>query len=216
MFKEIKDRWGILKLTLPHPAILSVFGMLQAAWIIIVFFVPGQSDSVLLLLFLSIPWYAWVIGWLALLWAGSIEYSLKRKENFDTTSLNFFKAFLDFLVKEGHVLYQRAEEKEFYSKIDQWQRKVVQGIAIGLGPRESEKYFEKMDTQYSLTKAYRESQASGSNEPLCRILRGSLEELSVLRTNLTETQDFEREELEDLKKANLTIPPARQLPPGKG
>lgn len=150
-----------------------------------------------------VPWYGWVIGWLVLLWVSALEYSVKRKEEFDKTSLNFFKAFLDFLIQQGSRLFEDAGEKNFYSKLNDWQHQVIQGIAIGLGPAESEKYFQKMESQNSITQAYRESQDSGSSEPLCRLLQENIDELKTIKINLAETRDFEKADLEAIKNIKL-------------
>jgi hypothetical protein len=158
------------------------------------------------------PWYSWAIGWFALLWATSIEYSLNRKENLDQTSLDFFKAFLESLIQQGHQLFHHSEEKDFYSKINDWQHMVIEGIAIGLGHEESQKVFQKMDSDHPLTDAYREFLSSRSSEPLCRSLQKNLEELELIRKSLAETKFYEKGELEALKRANFTSGSRPQLP----
>lgn len=212
MFNPLKDRLDILKRTLPHPLLLVAFGVLQAMKALPILLPTAKIHPQVLKFSLLTPWYYWVIGWLSLLWLGSIEYSLQRKQKFDNTSLNFFKAFLDFLIKEGHKLFSHSEEKDFYSKINDWQHMVIEGIAIGLGHEESQKYFQKMDTEYPLTKATKESSAQGNNEPLCKALQGNLEALETIRLNLTETKVYEKGELETVKKRDSIGTSFPQLP----
>src|SRR5581483_12117520 len=107
-------------------------------------------------------------------------------ERFDLTSHNFFRAFLDFLIQEGHKLYGRSEAKDFYQQVSDWQRMVIQGLAVGRGVEESKAFHERMEIQHPLNQAYREAEKSGSNEPLCRALQGNLEELSTLRLALAD------------------------------
>src|ERR1700722_17024926 len=145
MVKWLKDRFEIIVLTLRHSPFLVIFGVMQIIELILLKLPPSILNSRLLKVFMWVPWYAWVIGWLFLLWLGAIEYSFRKKERFDFTSANFFKAFLDFLINEGGKLAAYSEDKDFYSKVSDWQRQVVGGIAIGLGPVESEKYFQRVD-----------------------------------------------------------------------
>ncbi len=192
-------RLEILKLTLHRPILLAVFGLLQIGQFILILVPTAKLSGPLSAISTLIPWYGWIIGWLISLWTASIEYSVQRKREFDKTSLNFFKAFLDFLIHQGNALFNDAGEKDFYSKLNDWQHQVIQGIAIGLGPQESEKYFQKMDYQTPLPKAYRESQDSSSSDPLCKWLQENLTELNQIRLELTETADFKEEHLERVK-----------------
>ncbi|HEY5037667.1 MAG TPA: hypothetical protein VIJ93_01190, partial [bacterium] len=89
------------------------------------------------------------------------------------------------------------------SRIKFWQHQVIQGIALGLGPEESEKYFQKVDSESPVMEAYRESLTLKTNEPLCKALQANLEELKLIRFNLTETKKYEQGELETVKKINL-------------
>jgi len=149
---------------------------------------------------------------LTLFWYASLEYSVDRKKVFDQTSLNFFKAFLEFLISEGNNLFNSAEEKSFYSKVKFWQDQVIQGIAIGLGPEASERYFQKMDGSHSVTEAYKESLSQKTNEPLCLALRANVEELKDIRLNLSETKIYEKGELEAVRNIKLANEPG---PEGK-
>jgi hypothetical protein len=212
MLHWIKERLGIIQAILPRPVFLAVFGLSQSVRILLALAPAPTAGSLRSEILDWTPWYGWVIGWLALLWAGAIEYSLKRKENFDMTSLNFFKAFLDSLIQEGHQLFHHSDQKDFYSKINDWQHMVIEGIAIGLGPEESQKYFQKIDNQYPLTEAYRDFLGSRSSEPLSRSLQVNLEELELIRRSLRETKVFEKGELEALKRANFAGGPHPQLP----
>lgn len=189
MLQWLKDRWEILWLSLKRPLLLLVFAAFQAAAILLGLLPPPGWLSPFLGWFTSIPWYGWVIGWLIVLWSCTLDYSVDRKKSFDETSTNFFKAYLDFLLKEGRQLFQYADDKDFYSKISNWQRKAVQGIAIGLGPSESGKFFQKMESQSPLEQAYRKSQEQKTSEALCRSLEDRLEELGQIRLNLPEAED---------------------------
>ena len=195
----LKVRFDIFKLSLRSPVLLGIFGILQVVQLLLALVPRFSASAKLLKISILLPWYGWVIGWLVILWISLLEYSVKRKEEFDKTSLNFFKAFLDFLIQQGNHLFEDAGEKHFYSKLNDWQHQVIQGIAIGLGPGESEKYFQKMDRQSSMTKAYRQSQDSGSIEPLCRFLQDHLKELEAIRMSLKEAKDFEKADLEAVK-----------------
>lgn len=101
MIHWLQDRVEILRLNLQRPILLAVFGILQAGQIILSLVPSAKLKEPLLGISVMVPWYVWVIGWLALLWHASIEYSIHRKKEFDKTSLNFFKAFLDFLIHQG-------------------------------------------------------------------------------------------------------------------
>jgi hypothetical protein len=135
-----------------------------------------------------------VIGGTLFLWVAALEYTLKRKEVFDQTSSAFFKAYLDHLIREGHHLFKSSEAKDFYLKIGDWQRKAVQGIAIGLGPEASSHLFQAMDTQNPLSEAYKESLKLRSNEPLCKSLHANLEELEKIRTEVANPPEPEGDE----------------------
>ena len=126
------------------------------------------------------------MGWLAAFWLSTLEYSVRRKKSFDETSINFFRAYLDFLIHEGNKLFDHSAEKEFYSRINDWRHQALQGIAIGLGPAASEKFFQKMEAKNPLSEAYRKSTAANANEPLCLSLQEHLEELSVMRMELND------------------------------
>ncbi len=194
MFHWLKIRLEIIRLTLRNRALLMFLFFL-----ILAPFVLGRTLPVGLRNYL--PWYAWGMGWLGLLWFASIEYSLQRKEVFDQTSSAFFKAYLDHLIREGHGLFHRSEEKDFHLKIGDWQRQAVQGIAIGLGPEESRIYFQRIDSQNPLTEAYKESQSLHSNEPLCRTLQGNLEELEIIRTKVSGPKALEAGQVDEMKTA---------------
>jgi hypothetical protein len=207
MTKWLKDRLEILKLILLRQKNLAAFGVLLIFKFLLDLIPPVKTSPLLAQISTFLPWYGWVIGWFALLCFAAIEYSLERKEVFDQTSLNFFKAFLEFLINQGNNLFNDAEDKNFYSKIKFWQEQVIQGIAIGLGPQESEKYFQKMDSQNSVTEAYRESVNKNTNEPLCRALQANVEELKAIRLNLFETKIYEKGELEGMKNIKLANEP---------
>lgn len=203
MILWLQNRMDVIRLTLRHPVLLGVFGILLAIRFSLALFPSSKTNIHTLEMFMGFPWYGWALVWTGLLWVASIEYSVRRKEEFDKTSLNFFKAFLDFLIKQGHHLYDCSGDEDFYSKINDWQHQVIQGIAIGLGPEESEKYFQKMDGQNPLPKAYRASRDSSSSEPLCLWLQENLAELDQIRMGLTGTKDFKEEELERIKNTKL-------------
>ncbi len=192
MIKWFKDRFQLIQLIFQHSPLLVVLAILQIAGFVVGLVPPWAMTKPILAIEKWVPWYAWVIGWLALLWWSAIEYSLRRKERFDFTSKNFFKSYLDFIINEGGKLGAHSDDKDFYSKVSDWQRQVVEGIAIGLGPVESEKYFQKVDGKNPLTEAYRESVETKSNDPLCRALLENIEELRMIRLSLTESESYEQ------------------------
>jgi hypothetical protein len=202
VIKWFKNRFEIFFLTLRHSPFLVIFGVLQIIELILLKFPPSIVNSKLLQVSAWVPWYAWVIGWLLLLWLGAVEYSFRKKERFDFTSASFFKAYLEFLINEGGKLAGYSEDKDFYSKVSDWQRQVVGGIAIGLGPMESERYFQKMDGKNPLTEAYRESLTLKNNDPLCRALLENVEELKAIRQNLTGAESYESDRIGSGKKKN--------------
>src|SRR5581483_7651502 len=121
MFQALKLRAQLILASLPHPAILFVLGTLQVLWAVgNHVYSPSSDINLAVFLFLLIPGYVWVIVWLALFWLSTLEHSLDRKERFDLTSHNFFRAFLDFLIQEGHKLYGRSEAKDFYQQVSDW------------------------------------------------------------------------------------------------
>lgn len=189
MIQWLKERWEILRLSLKHPLLFLVFSALQVAAIVLDFFPPPPALVPFLHWLTGLPWYGWVMGWMAVLWLSTLEYSVERKKRFDETSVNFFKAYLEFLIKEGRQLFNHADDKDFYSKISDWQRKAVEGIAIGSGHEESQKFFQKVESKSPLSEAYRESTASRSSEALARCLETRLEELSFIRLSLPENEE---------------------------
>jgi hypothetical protein len=203
MKKWLQDRLEIIRLTFQIPALAVLFALLLLAPFLVRRLLPAPFGS-------WIPWTVWGMVWLVFLWFASIEYSLKRKEVFDQTSEAFFKAYLDHLIQEGHHLFNRAEEKDFHLRIGDWQRKAVEGIAIGLGPEESRKLFHAMDTQNPLTQAYKESQDSRSNEPLCRTLLGNLEELKVIQKKVAGPAELGAGGPDPVKQAKVQVE-ARQI-----
>ncbi len=230
MLQWLKDRWEILR-SLEHPLPFLVFGFFQVVAVLLALFPPTGRAARFVGWLGSISWYGWVIGWLLVLWGSTLTYSVERKKRFDKTSANFFRAYVDFLMKEGHQLFHHAGETGYFSKINDWQRKAIQGIAIGLGPKASEDFFQKVESKSPLSDAYRESTASKSGEPLSRALQVRLEELSLLRTGLPEDKEEREKERGDLlaldagkserdapKTAGLLtgeieVPPVKRLPP---
>lgn len=227
MLQWLQDRWQILR-SFENPIPFLALGLFQIGFLLVVVFPPTGAAAPLLAWMAALPWYIWIIGWLLVLWLSTLRYSVDRKKRFDETSANFFKAYLEFLVKDGHQLFHREGEKDYYSKVYDWQRKAIQGIAIGLGPKESEDFFQKVDSKSPLSAAYRESAASGSNEPLSRALQVRLEELNAIRLGLPEKEDEGKKEraLENagtrekvpvqpagLLTGEMENPPTRRLPP---
>ena len=210
MLQWLQDRLEIIRLTFRHPVLLLAFGLFQAAVLSLRHF-SGENGVWYGLL--DFPWYAWTIGWLAVFWLTTLEYSVHRKKSFDETSNNFFKAYLDFVIREGHGLYNRADDKNFYTQVNEWQRRAVMGIAIGLGPQESEKFFQKMEGKSPLQEAYRKSQESRTNEPLCRALQDNLDELGGMRMKLLESSEKVKGGLATPKNPD---PDFRGSPPPQG
>jgi hypothetical protein len=218
MSKWLHARLGIIKATLPRPIFLLFFGVLQVGWLLLAFSHSVLDQTWAARIVQVLPWYAWILLWLVLFSASSIEYSLERKENFDKTSRNFFKAYLGFTIREGHQLFKHSEEDGFYSKVSHWQRRAIEGIGIGLGHQASEEFFHKMESQASLEKAYKESIDLKINEPLCQALQMNLEELELIGRNLPFSGE-EREEWNELtvgKEAEgpKAHPSQPMLPPG--
>ncbi len=197
MIKSLKERLEIIKLTLGNPVLLGVFAVLQATRFVFGRIPPSKANTRLWEIVLWLPWYGWVIGWLVILWFVSIEYAVKRKEVFDQTSMAFFKAYLDSLIKQGNGLFDLSEEKDFFSKINDWQHRVIQGLAIGLGPEASQKYFHKMDKKNPAPDPKQGSSLALKNsDSLCRILQENLEELNRIRMDLAATSGEEKADLE--------------------
>jgi len=176
----LKIRLETFRDSLPHPVLLAALGFLQTARIYWAYRPPSLS-SIPLTGFLQIPWFLWALAWTLLLWVSTLNHSAKRKETFDLTSRNFFGAYLDHLIREGHGLYDHSGEGNFYFRLDGWQHKAIEGIAIGLGHESAEKFHQAMEGQYPLVKAYQDSKEAGNGEPLCRALQGHLEELEKMR-----------------------------------
>ena len=206
MLQWLKDRFEIIGLTFRHPGLLAAFGLFQAAVLLLGRYLPPAEPNRFYGGLLSIPWYSWTIGWLAVLWLTTLEYSVHRKKSFDETSNNFFKAYLDFVIREGHGLFNRADDKNFYTQVNEWQRRAVMGIAIGLGPKESEKFFQKMEGKSPLQEAYRKSREARSNEALCRALQDNLDELGGMRMKLLEGVEKEKGGLATLKNSDPDFP----------
>ena len=204
MVQWLKIRVEIIKLTLRNPTLI-VFLLILVAVQLVLALVPASKMNVYLFDLLTfIPWYDWVIGWLVLFWFASIEYSLNRKEVFDQTSMAFFKAYLDSLIKQGNGLFNHSEEKNFFSKINDWQHQVIQGLAIGLGPEASQKYFHKMDQKNTVKEPGKGSSLTlKTSDSLCRILQENLEELNRIRTDLPEAPGEDKTDLEADKNIKL-------------
>ncbi len=215
MPKWIKVRLGIILAALPRPFYFIALGLLQIGWIILSMAQPSANPDFDSKWAAWVPWYAWVIAWLALMGAGFIEHSLRQKESFDKTSVNFFKAYLGFLIQEGQKIFEHSHEHDFYYRIKRWQRMAIEGIGIGLGHQASENFYHKMESQDPLEKAYREFEISKSNETLCRALKTNLDELDSMRLSLPEAETDR--ELKDtppiVQKTELHLPPKLQLPP---
>jgi hypothetical protein len=204
MVQWLKIRLEIIKLTLRNPTLIVFLLVLVAVQLTLASVPPSKMNVHLFDLLTFIPWYGWVIGWLVLFWFASIEYSLNRKEVFDQTSMSFFKAYLDSLIKQGNGLFNYSEEKDFFSKINDWQHQVIQGLAIGLGPEASQKYFHKMDQKNTVKDPGRGTSLSlKTSDSLCRILQENLEELNRIRMGLKETPGEERDNLEVDKNIKL-------------
>ena len=185
----LKRRLEIIRLALGDSRWFPLLALFQGLVFLLRWIPPVPGTEFLI----RVPWYAWAIGWLFLLWISTLEYSLERKGRFDFTSMNFFKSYLDFILNQGGALLAQSESPDFYAKVSEWQRQVVEGIAIGLGPAESEKFFQKMDGQFPLGEAYRRFKETGSPEALCLALEENLRELRVLRLRLTGPEKQEME-----------------------
>jgi hypothetical protein len=204
MVQWLKIRFEIIKLTIRNPALILFLVILLSVQLIRGLVPPSKMNARLFELLTFIPWYGWVIGWLVLFWLASIEYSVKRKEVFDQTSRAFFKAYLGSLIKQGNDLFNHSEEKDFFSKINDWRHRVIQGIAIGLGPEASQKYFHKMESKNPVQEPDKSSSlALKTSDSLCRILQENLEELNRIRTELPEAPGEEKPDLEADKNIKM-------------
>ncbi len=215
MIQWLKNRWEVLG-SLGHPLPFLVFGFFQVAGVLLSLFPPAGWAAHLVGWLRAVPWYGWAIGWLFILWGSTLTYSVERKKRFDLTSSNFFRAYLDFLIKEGHQLFHHAGEADYFSKINDWQRKAIQGIAIGLGPKASEDFFQKVESRSPFSDAYRESTASKSGEPLSRALQARLTELGFIRMSLPESENEEQSKgglvaKEEVRKQRASAPTAGLL-----
>jgi hypothetical protein len=181
MHPWLKNRLETAQAALPHPGFLAVFAILQVIWIILVFSPSPGNLNPFFHVFRLMPWYGWTLGWTAILWLSTLDYAAGRKRSFDETSRHFFGAYLDHLMREGHQLFGVAGNSDFYFRVNDWQRKAIEGIAIGLGHEEAEGFFQRMEGQHPLSRAHQESQDSGNGEPLCRALQGNLDELDRIR-----------------------------------
>jgi hypothetical protein len=191
MFRALKDRLWLLPLTLPHWRVFLPLGFLQLSWIVFTFF-PGFPLRTNFREYLEkVPWYAWVIVWLLAFWISSLEHALGRKRKFDSVSAKFFKAYLNNLLETGYGLFERSGEKDFYSRINDWQHRVIEALGIGLGHQASERFFQKMDSLHPLSQAYREAQDKRDQGPLLRWLQGHLDELDAIRSSLEDPKLLE-------------------------
>jgi hypothetical protein len=206
MLKALKDRFRVLPLTLPHWRVFLFLGFFQVTWAILVAF-PQLRDRAGSWDLSRIPWYAWVIAWLLAFWLSSLEHALGRKRKFDAVSAKFFKAYLNNLIESGHGLFQGAGEKDLYSRINDWQHRVIEALGIGMGHQESARFFQKMDSLHPLAKAYRESQEKRDPEPLLRWLQGNLDELLAIREALEGPKLLEEAEYRSAGKDRGVSPP---------
>jgi len=196
MIQWFRDRWEILRLSLKRPAPFLVFAFFQGAALLLGYFPPPGSIRPFVDWLIQMPWYGWVIGWLVVFGMTTLDYSVERKKRFDLTSANFFRAYLEHLLKDGSQVFQHAGEKDFYTRINDWQHKAVQGIAIGLGPEQSKDFFQKVEAKSPLSEAYRQATASKSDEPLAKSLEVRLEELNLIRLSLPEKEEEPGKELQ--------------------
>jgi len=216
MFQALKDRLRLLPLTLPHWRAFLPLGFLQLGWLVLTFFPDFPLGTNARGYLERVPWTAWVILWLLVLWFSSLEHALGRKRKFDAVSAKFFKAYLNNLLETGHALFERSGEKDFYSRINDWQHRVIEALGIGLGHQASERFFQKMDSLHPLTQAYREAQEKRNQEPLLRWLQGHLEELDAIRSTLADPQQLEEAQEPPLKregKPREEDPRQLRLPP---
>lgn len=186
MLSWFRDRVEVLRLLFKDPSLLWALGLLQTLALVLYFFPFPQAAPIRDFLMVP-PWYAWALTWLTLLWLSTLGYSAGKKKLFDETSRNFFRAYVEHLLHQGHGFFSETEVEGLFLKAKEWQRQAIQGIAIGLGPEESERFFQKMEAASSLTKAYRRSEEQNSTEPLWRSIQVHLEELERIRLGLLGT-----------------------------
>src|SRR5690242_14031552 len=132
MAQWLKNRLEIVRLILKRPVLLLAFGLIQIAVLLLGQLPAALAGNPLVGWISGIPWFGWAIGWLAVLWISTLNFSVERKKKFDETSSNFFKAYLDFLLHEAHNLFSYSDRPDFYQKVKDWQHQALMGIAIGL------------------------------------------------------------------------------------
>lgn len=178
-----RDRAEVLKVILQRPSLLWLLAPFQVLAVILIPF-PSPQLAFLRDPLMAVPWYAWVITWLALLWLLALGHWAGHQKLHAETSHNFFKAYLEHLIHQGHGLFQETEVEKAYLKAKEWQRQAIEGIAIGSGPEGSERFFQRMEMENSLTKAYRRSEEKNSVEPLLNSIKAHLDELERLRLEM--------------------------------
>lgn len=183
MLSWFRDRAAVLRIILQRPSLLWLLAPVQVLALILIPF-PSPQLAFVRDPLMAVPWYAWAIAWLALLWLLALGHWAGHERLVGETSRNFFKAYLEHLLHQGHGFFRETEVEKTYLQAKEWQRQAIEGIAIGLGPDESEKFFQKMEAENSLTKAYRRSEESNSVEPLLNSIQAHLDELERLRLAL--------------------------------
>jgi hypothetical protein len=218
MLSWFRDRAQVLQIVLVRPSLLWILAPLQVLAVILIPF-PSPQLAFLRDPLMAVPWYAWVIAWLTLLWLLSLGNWASHEKLVGETSRNFFKAYLEHLLHQGHGFFRETEVEGTYLKAKEWQRQAIEGIAIGLGPEESERFFHKMETENSLTKAYRRSEEKNSVEPLLNAIQAHLDELERMRLGLLgpgsggELVPVKKSGWDDEKDGSeLLVPPSKKTP----
>jgi hypothetical protein len=183
MLTWFRDRAEVFRIVLQNPSLLWVLAPFQVLAIILIPF-PSPQLAFLRDPLMSVPWYSWTIAWLILLWLSALGHWAGHQKLYTETSRNFFRAYVEHLLHEGHRFFREVDVEGTYLKAKEWQRQAIQGIAIGLGPEASERFFQKMEAEGSLTKAYRRSQEQNSAEPLWRSIQVHMDELELIRLGL--------------------------------
>src|SRR5581483_130150 len=98
------DRVEVLRLLFKDPSLLWALGLLQTLALVLYFF-PFPPAAPIRDLLMFPPWYAWALTWLVLRLLSTLGYSAGKKNLFDETSRNFFRAYVEHLLRQGHGFF---------------------------------------------------------------------------------------------------------------
>ncbi|HET9868912.1 MAG TPA: hypothetical protein VFR02_00225, partial [bacterium] len=108
MVRWIQSRFEVFQLVVLGTRSFRLLFGLQVLVVALHWLPPAAGTAFLA----AVPWWGWVLGWLAYLWLTTLGYAAERKGRFDFTSMNFFKSYLDFIINEGGRLLVDSESKD--------------------------------------------------------------------------------------------------------